>query len=290
MGTWGVSVSANDLAQDLKDEYRAAFFYNDVPTALEKIDAYVRREIGDETDEDQWADYIYSLADFMWKKGILTTERKSKALEMISTGYGLEIWAESGDKVLAARKAALRKFEEQLIDSMPEKKRITMDVNMDRIFKPGDIVAFKLLTEGKEYYTSWIKEFPQDTFIKCHGKYVVCQLIEHYPSWKSSVEPKVSDNWCIFRLFDKVFDSLPKVEDIFQLPDADFLIYNRLHTPYFSCESKMYYFKKRGYVLLGNDLEGVDQYKQNEDIRSESLYFKSPTIDSFLLSAMSNIE
>lgn len=289
MGTWGVGVSANDLAQDLKDEYRSAFLYNDVPTALEKIDAYVRKEIGNETDEDLWADYIYSLADFMWKKGILNSDIKTKALEMIRSGYGLEIWAESGNKVLSARKVALKKFEEQLNMRMPEKKRITMEVNMDRIFRPGDIVAFKLLTEGKEYEASWIKEIPQDTFTKCHGKYVVCQLIQHYSSWNSSLEPNVSDNWCIFRLFDKVFDSIPKMDHVFLLPDADFPVYERFHTPLFSCESKMYYFKKRGYVLLGNRSEGIDKYKQHAETRHRGLYFQTKAIDSYFLSAMKNI-
>ena len=42
MGAWNASINGNDTAQDLKNEYQAAFFYNDVETALAKIDAYVR--------------------------------------------------------------------------------------------------------------------------------------------------------------------------------------------------------------------------------------------------------
>ena len=41
MGTWDNSVTGNDTAQDLKSEYQAAFFYNDVETALRKIDDYI---------------------------------------------------------------------------------------------------------------------------------------------------------------------------------------------------------------------------------------------------------
>lgn len=37
MGTWNASINGNDTAQDLKSEYQAAFFYNDVETALAKL-------------------------------------------------------------------------------------------------------------------------------------------------------------------------------------------------------------------------------------------------------------
>ena len=103
MGTWSVSITGNDTAQDLKSEYQAAFFYNDVDTAVKKLDDYVRADFC-ETDQEEWCNYVYSLADFMWKHGILTEEVQSRALAMIDTGFGLEIWAESGEKVLEKRK------------------------------------------------------------------------------------------------------------------------------------------------------------------------------------------
>ena len=67
MGAWNTSINGNDTAQDLKNEYQAAFFYNDVETALAKIDAYVR-SMFDESDEEEWSCYYYSLAEFMWKR------------------------------------------------------------------------------------------------------------------------------------------------------------------------------------------------------------------------------
>ena len=41
MGAWGVAITSNDAAQDLKKEFQAAFSYYDVETALTKIDEYV---------------------------------------------------------------------------------------------------------------------------------------------------------------------------------------------------------------------------------------------------------
>lgn len=50
MGTWSTSITGNDTAQDLLFEYKAAFFYYDVDTAVKKIDEFVRT-IFNETDE-----------------------------------------------------------------------------------------------------------------------------------------------------------------------------------------------------------------------------------------------
>ena len=65
MGAWNVSITGNDTAQDLLSEYQAAFFYFDVETALSKIDAYARDEGLNESDEEEWCNYYYSLAMFM---------------------------------------------------------------------------------------------------------------------------------------------------------------------------------------------------------------------------------
>ena len=106
MGTWNVSINGNDTAQDLKSEYQAVFFYNDVDIALKKIDAYVR-SMFDETDEEEWCNYYYSLADYMWKHGILTDAIRNQVIHMIDSDFGLKLWEEAGVKTLEKRKKAL---------------------------------------------------------------------------------------------------------------------------------------------------------------------------------------
>ena len=87
MGAWSVSITGNDTAEDLKSEYQAAFFYYDIETALSKIDKYVRAVGFDESDEEEWCNYYYSLADFMWRKGILTDSIRDKAVQMIDSEF-----------------------------------------------------------------------------------------------------------------------------------------------------------------------------------------------------------
>ena len=142
MSAWNYSINGNDTAQDLIDEYRAVFYYNDVNIALQKIVDYV-----DYLDTDEIPDFVYSLADFMWKKGILVDSVKNKAIEMIDSNYGLEIWEEAGEKVLNKRKRVLENFRKQLLSPQPNKKKISMKVNMNSIFNFGDVIAIELKTK-----------------------------------------------------------------------------------------------------------------------------------------------
>ena len=123
MGTWSASINGNDTAEDLRPEYQAAFYYYDVDTALKKIDDYVR-EIGIcEEDEEEWCNYIYSLADYMFRKGILTDSIRDTAVNMIDSGFGLEIWEESGEGILNKRRKMLAQFREKLLSEQGPKKK-----------------------------------------------------------------------------------------------------------------------------------------------------------------------
>ena len=122
-----------------------------MPEALARIDAYVRTNMFDESDPEEWCNYMYSLADFMWKKGILTESVRQQVIAMIEGDFGLELWAEAGQKTLDSRKKKLAEFQEKLLSPQPPKKRIKPNVYTERIFRDGDIVAVQLQTKGKPY-------------------------------------------------------------------------------------------------------------------------------------------
>ena len=82
MGAWSVSITGNDTAADLRYEYEAAFSRLPPEEAVERLDAYVRREL----DGDSWPDYVFSLALFLWKHGLLTAGVRSRALALIDGG------------------------------------------------------------------------------------------------------------------------------------------------------------------------------------------------------------
>ena len=126
MGTWSVSITGNDTSQDLMSEYRAAFYYNDVDVAVSKINKYVRKNGYDESFENEWCDYYYSLADFMWCNGILTDAVRDEAVRLIDIGFGLDVWEESGAEILQKRNAVLQAFRDKITSAQPAKKKILL--------------------------------------------------------------------------------------------------------------------------------------------------------------------
>lgn len=287
MGAWSVSVTGNDTASDLRQEYTCAFYYYSVEEALKKIDEYVR-SMFDESDEVEWCNYIYSLADFMWKKGILTDEVKQEALDMIDSNFGLELWEESGKKILQSRKKALEKFRTQLISPMGKPKKIKPHAYMEDIFHTGDVIAIKLMTEGRTYakHAQRHREVSSEEFQAVDGKYILIQKVGSYCSGSSEIVPEIKNYWAIFRLFDGVYDEVPVDIEVSQLKDARF----KSNMPFFMCESSMFYFKRRKYQLIGNYT--VPDCPDEKEI--DSVYFSVNNewwnADSFFLAAMKSLQ
>lgn len=256
MGAWSVSITGNDTAQDLKQEYQAAFFYNDVETALAKIDAYVRRDF-DESDQEEWSSYYYSLADFMWKHGILTGAVRDRAVEMIDAGFGLEIWEAEGKATLNKRKKVLAEFREKLLSPQPPVKKIRFNLHMQPIFQTGDLIALQLKTLDKPYPIHCA--IAEQVFRDYDGKYIVLRKAGDSVSQYSYIEPQVRDYWAKFQLYNAIFDALPSPE---QLKDVPF-VPTRDNTV-FTSESSLFHLKKRNYRVIGNSRDNLpDFHKTN---------------------------
>lgn len=287
MGTWSVSITGNDTAQDLYIEYSASFYKFDVEEALSRIDRYIRAEMFDESDKEEWCNYIYSLADFMWKKGILTESVKNTAIEMIDSGFGLELWAEAGQKTLNSRKKKLEEFREKLLSPQPPKKKIKPNVQTERIFEDGDIVAVQLKTADKPYTASEKRPISEEDFHALDGKYVLMQLISCYADWSSSIVPEVKDYWARFRLFDGIFDTVPENIDVSEMKEASIHQGYRISAE-FTCESNLFYFKKRNHKVICNRKDLIENYKFSRGDNSIYWSINKPweNPDSHLVAAM----
>ena len=286
MGAWSTSITGNDTASDMRQEYCAAFYKYPVDEALAKIDSYVRKYMCDESDAEEFCDYYYSLADFMWKKGILTDKVRDRAIAMIDSKFGLDIWAESGEKTLRSREKVLSAFREQLLSPQPKKKSIKPNVNTERIFEDGDIIAVQLQTAGKKYTHSWAKPMSDEEFHSYDGKYVLMQLVRCRSSWSSVIVPEVKDWWAEFRLFDVIYDTVPDEVDISKLKLAR--IPEGEYESMFYCASKMYYFKRRKYKLLGNSRDGLDAKLKNYNCISWDVNRDHYNPDSKIVASIGN--
>ena len=251
MGAWNASINGNDTAQDLKSEYQAAFFYNDVETALAKIDAYVR-SMFDESDEEEWSCYYYSLAEFMWKHGILTEDVRARAIDMIDSGFGLEIWELEGTSTLNKRKKVLAEFRGKLLSPQPPKKKIRFNLHMKPIFQTGDLVALQLKTLDKHYPAH--SKLGEDIFKGYDGKYIVLRKVGDEISQYSSIEPQLKDYWAKFQLYNAIFDDCPSAEQLRNVP----FVPTRDNST-FTSESSLFHLKKRNCRVIGNNQDDLPE-------------------------------
>ena len=256
MGSWGAGIWSGDTAQDLRSEYTCAFYKYGVDEALQRLDEYVRSEFGD--DEDEWCSFRYSLADFMWKKGILTPEIRDNTIGMIDSGYAMATWEGSGAGAVRERTKVLEKFRAQLLSAQPAPKKIKPDVHMTDVFSSGDHIAIQLQTAGKKYSRIPDFQMSDEKFHSFDGKFIVIQKLSGHASWRSMLVPEICDYWLTFRLCAGIFDEPPTFEQACTLPDA---LFDTAHgeTPQFWCESSLVYFRRRKYKLLGNSDTGIDR-------------------------------
>lgn len=253
MGTWSASITGNDTAQDLLMDYQAAFSYNDIETALMKIDRYIRKEMFDETDEEEWCNYMYSLADYMWKKGILTKQIQTRIISMIDKEFGLGLWKEAGEKPLKERKKVLSTFREKMLSPQPSPKKITVSLHTKQIFEVGDVVAFRISTLNKALTEHCTLE--KSFFESMDGKYVLIRKVTDFISYTSSIEPSVRDIWPIFQLFDFYCDTVPDLSIVNGLSFATFS-----KNGLFCSEGSMVNFTRRKFVLLGKYTKDIEKY------------------------------
>lgn len=282
MGAWNASINGNDTAQDLKSEYQAAFFYNDVETALAKIDTYVR-SMFDESDEEEWSCYYYSLAEFMWKHGILTDDVRKRTIDMIDSGFGLEIWELGGTSTLNKRKKVLAEFREKLLSPQPPKKKIRLNLHMKPIFQTGDLVALQLKTLDKHYPAH--SKLGEDIFRGYDGKYIVLRKVGDEISQYSSIEPQLKDYWAKFQLYNAVFDDCPSAEQLRNVP----FVPTRDNST-FTSESSLFHLKKRNCRVVGNNQDNLPEFNKTHGLSfvfwGISTQWGSPELD--ILTAILN--
>ena len=252
MGTWSASITGNDTALDMIEEYRIAFSYFSVEEGLQKLDHFVRQNF-DESDEDEWCAYFYSLADYMWKHGILTDEIRDKAIQMVDSGFGMATWNEAGQSIANKRRKELVKFRDRISSPQCAPKTIKKPDNIctDDIFENGEMIAIQLKTAGKHFLPGDnCDPMTDEEFASCDKKYVVIQKIHSIEQHFSGVMPKLCDRTAVFFLFKGMYDS-PEDIDITKLEAADFKSDRSRGAPYFEHRSSMFQFKRRKYKIIG---------------------------------------
>lgn len=262
MGAWSTSINGNDLAMDMYKEYSVAFSRHEPADAVALLDAYIKNDmpVFDENDGD-WVDYRYSLANFMWKKGVLYDAIRDEVISMIDRGVGLDLYDDAN--ILRQREKVLAAFREKLLSPQRERKPIRVSgVQPKRLFEPGDVIAMQLNTAGVDFeaHSRQTKyAFTEEDFRAMDGMWFAWRKVGDNVSWRSKVDPDICDVWPIFQMYRGCFPACPTVEELQNVP---FIHFWGDPTAYAGTllwsDNSMGRYRKQHAQVIGRDLRRLD--------------------------------
>ena len=157
MGVWGAGLYSDDLACDMKDDYKDLLGDGyDEPQAMQKIQESYQTEM---QDYDNKTVFWLVLADLQWRHGRLQEEVKQKAIQIIDEGEDLLKW-EHDRSLLYRRKQTLNKLKEKLISPQPAKKKVKKRKLVTTTWEVGDIYSYQL--PSTEYILLHVNELHTD--------------------------------------------------------------------------------------------------------------------------------
>ena len=171
MGTWGPAIYSDDLACDVRDDFKDLIGDGfDSVQATKTLENEYQDSINDiEENSVFW----FALADTQWKTGLLIDRVLDKTLEIIESGSDLERWKED-PKTLKKRENAIAKLKKQLLTDQPKEKRIPKVYREESTFNIGDIFSYQNELDSKVLFR--VIGIHQDK----GGRFSVCELLDWF--------------------------------------------------------------------------------------------------------------
>lgn len=184
MGAWGVAIFSDDLAADLRGDFRDLI--GDGLTSSEATDRLMAEYASSLDDPDEMPVFWIALAAAQWKLGRLEERTKLAALQVIDDGSDLKRWDDPKDR--AKRIVVLAKTRAELLSPQSPAKRIPRTVKEANDWQVGETIGFRLLS----------------------GKWTLFRVIGHHTD--------KGGRFAIGEMIDWVGDQLPAPEMIDELP------------------------------------------------------------------------
>ncbi len=140
MGAWGPGLFSDDLALDVRGDYRELIEdgVDDEEAGRRILEKYVESS----DDPDEGPTFWLALAFTQSKLGRLDSRVKDRALAIIERGEGLHVW-EDDPKLLAKRKVVLGKVKAQLTGPQPPCRKLRPPSRHVTDLVAGDVLLFR---------------------------------------------------------------------------------------------------------------------------------------------------
>ena len=195
MGTWGVKLYQDDVADDVKYEYITRLQVGQ--SNLEATRGLIEGNYDYISDEEDGPIFWFALADTQWKYGRLLPEVKDKAIEYLKSGCDLMRWKDN-DKLYKKRKAELELLEKRLNSPLPAEKKVTKYKFSRPLWEIGDVLIYQIKSD-KLKDSEW------------YNKYIMFRVIALYRTNIGSLPRDIYYNEnCVVGLYNWFGDSKPE--------------------------------------------------------------------------------
>ena len=183
MGTWGTALFSDDLAADLRSEFRDLIGEGlTTEAAVNRLKTEYKSSL---RDPDEESVFWLALADTGWRLGRLDDSVLQNALRVIDSGQDLAKWEHVADR--KKREQVLAKLRTKLRSPPPPPKPVAKRIKSANEWRIGEVIGFRLLS----------------------GRWVLLRVIGHHEDrgGKSAVCELL--NW-----IGESMNSLPRVEQL----------------------------------------------------------------------------
>ena len=167
MGTWGTGLFSDDLAADLRGEFRDLIGEGlTTEAAVNRLQGEHESSVRDPEEESV---FWLALAETGWRLGRLQDTVLKNALRVIDSGQDLSRWEDAADR--KKREQILSKLRAKLLSLPPSPKPVAKPKKSSNEWQIGELIGFRLLS-GR-----WILLRVIGHHEDRGGKSAVCELL-----------------------------------------------------------------------------------------------------------------
>jgi|SRR4030095_8741822 hypothetical protein len=142
MGTWGTALFSDDLAADLRSEFRDLIGEGlSTEAAVNRLKTEYKSSL---RDRDEESVFWLALADTGWQLGRLDDSVLQNALRVIDSGQDLARWEDAADR--KKREQVLAKLRTKLRSPAPSPKPVAKTIKSANEWQIGEVIGFRLLS------------------------------------------------------------------------------------------------------------------------------------------------
>jgi hypothetical protein len=142
MGSWGPKLYQDDVAQDIRDQYKDLLKRG---KTSEDITNLLIKEYGEMIDDiDDGPIFWFVLADVQWECGRLLESVKEMAIQWIEKGTDQQRWIDENPKEAKIRVKVLDELKEKLKSQQPTEKKVSQHKIYKCEWEIGDVFAYRI--------------------------------------------------------------------------------------------------------------------------------------------------